>query len=122
MQENKSECSLTLTLGSKDWPKRECICAQNLCTDSPFLTFFVLKARFPDLPAQIFIFHTFSCLTCHIKNGSWEHRLTQKILVLVTRTFFMRSFLVLKYPVPSYNYFQMKFKLCSAKVLHHITV
>ena len=31
---------------------------------------FVLKARFPKLPAQIFIFHTFSCLTCVRKNGT----------------------------------------------------
>jgi hypothetical protein len=29
-----------------------------------------LEAQFPDLPAQIFIFHTFSCLMCLRKMGA----------------------------------------------------
>jgi hypothetical protein len=76
------------------------------------------------------IFTAFSDLTLCLSESamlsrnsvSWEHRLTQKILVLATRTFFMRASPVFKYSVPLYNYFQMKFKLCSAKVLHHVTV
>jgi hypothetical protein len=31
---------------------------QNLCTDFPFHTFFVLEAQLSDLPAQIFMFRT----------------------------------------------------------------
>jgi hypothetical protein len=48
---------------------RMIICAQNLCTDFPFHILFVFEAPFPDLPAQIFIFHTFSCPMCPVRVG-----------------------------------------------------
>ena len=63
------------------------------------------------------IFTAFSDLTLCLSesampsqnSGNWEHRLTQKILVLATRTFFMRASPVFKYSAPLYNEIQIVF-------------
>ena len=102
-------CMILSFLTTLPWIKiqmnlRVIICAQNLCTDFPFHTFFALDAQFPDLPAQIFIFHTFSCLTCLRKNGSTPRILGagstgshRKFWSWLRAHFFMRASPVFKY-------------------------
>ena len=71
------------------------LCSLNLCTDFLFHTFFWLSGMIPQTTCTDFYFsHIFWSMRWSKKwersqnSVSWEHRLTQKILVLATRTFF----------------------------------